>query len=79
MTTKLRKLAFVGAGLAPCASFAEGGYTVPAGVTQAISDAEAAATGLANAAIPAVSAIGLTFVGIALIWLLVKTIRRAAK
>lgn len=78
MVTKFRKLAFVGAGLAPVASFAEG-YTVPAGVTTAISDAEAAATGLANAAIPAVAAIGMAFVGVALVWLLIKTIRRAAK
>lgn len=78
MVTKFRKLAFVGAGLAPVASFAEG-YTVPAGVTTAISDAEAAATGLANSAIPAVAAIGMAFVGVALVWLLIKTIRRAAK
>lgn len=55
------------------------GYTVPAGVTTAISDAEAAATGLANAAIPAVSQIALAFVGLVVVWLIVKAIRRGAK
>lgn len=60
------------------AALAEG-YTVPAGVTTAISDAEAAATGLANAAIPAVSQIALAFVGLVVVWLIVKAIRRGAK
>lgn len=54
-------------------------YTVPTGVTQAISDAESAATGLANAAIPGVAAIALAFVGISIVWLLVRAIRRGAK
>lgn len=55
------------------------GYTVPSGVTTAISDAEAAATGLANAAIPGVAAIALAFVGITVVWLLVRAIRKGAK
>lgn len=77
----MKKSLFVGASLlgSSLPVFAEGGYTVPAGVTTAISDAEAAATGLANAAIPGVAAIALAFVGIAVVWLLVKAIRRGAK
>lgn len=55
------------------------GYTVPAGVTQAIADSEQAATGLANAAIPGVAAIALAFVGITVVWLLVRAIRKGAK
>lgn len=76
----MKKSLFVGASLlgSSLPVFAEG-YTVPAGVTTAISDAEAAATGLANAAIPGVAAIALAFVGIAVVWLLVKAIRRGAK
>lgn len=62
-------------------AFAEvtGSYTVPEGVTQAIADAEVAATSLANAAIPGVSKIALAFIGLVVVWLIVKAIRRGAK
>lgn len=64
----------------PVAVLAEGTtYTVPQGVTDAITNAQNAATGLANAAIPGVAAIGLAFVGIAVVWLLVRAIRKGAK
>lgn len=59
-------------------AFAEG-YSVPAGVTTAITDAKAAAQGLADAAIPGVAAIALSFVGLVVVWLIVKAIRRGAK
>lgn len=72
----LRKLAF----LSPFAAVpAMAEYTVPAGVTTAITDAKAAAEGLANAAIPGVAAIALSFVGLVVVWLIVKAIRRGAK
>lgn len=61
------------------AALAEGGYTVPDGVTTAIKDAEDAATALANAAIPGVAKIALAFVGLVIVWLIIKAIRRGAK
>lgn len=75
---KFKKMLLAGLGLGAPAVFAEG-YTVPAGVTTAISDAEAAATGLANAAIPGVASIALAFAGLVVIWLIVKALRRAAR
>lgn len=54
-------------------------YTVPQGVTDAVGEAKQAATLLANEALPAVAAIGLAFVGIAIVWLLVRAIRKGAK
>lgn len=81
MLTKLRhKLGVVGAALvAALAPAARAEYAVPAGVTTAIADAKEAATGLANAAIPAVAGIALAFVGISVIWLIVRSLRRAAR
>lgn len=70
--------AFLGASV-PAFADVTGSYDVPSGVQQAVADAKVAATSLANEAIPAVAAIALAFVGIAVIWLLVKSIRRGAK
>lgn len=61
---------------APVAALAE--YTVPSAVTTAVTDMEAAATGLAGAALPAVAAIGLPFVGIAVIYLLFRVLKKFA-
>lgn len=76
-----KKLLTALAGLSPFAVFAEGetanAWPVPQGVTDAIDDMKAAADALAGEAIPAVAYIALAFVGIFIVWLLVKAIRRA--
>lgn len=79
---KLKKFLPFALASAPFAVFAEGTattYTVPQGVTDAVDLAKDAATKLANAAIPGIAYIAMAFVGIALIWLLVKAVRRGAK
>lgn len=79
MRNKIRNTLAVAGSLVGVSAFAEGSYTVPAGVTQAIADSQAAATALADAAIPGVAKIALAFVGITVVWLIVRAIRKGAK
>lgn len=79
MKLRSKVLAGLAAAGASVPAFADPSYTVPAGVTQAIEDAKTAAGALADAAIPGVAAIALSFVGLVVIWLIVKAIRRGAK
>lgn len=76
---KFKKLMLGGLSLLGIPALAEGAYTVPAGVTQALSDAEAAATALANSAIPSVAKVAMAFVGLVVVWLVIRAIRRGAK
>lgn len=70
----VRALPFVG-----FSAMAEGeSYTVPAAVTDAVTQLEGAATGLAGTALPAVVKIGLPFIGIAVIYLLFRVFRKFA-
>lgn len=47
-------------------------------VTNAVTVVTSGASAYANAAIPGVSAVAIAFVGIAICWLLLKTLRKAA-
>lgn len=60
---------------APAAVMAEG-FTPDASVTSAVSQLEAAATGYAGVILPYIVAVGLSFIGIAVIYLLFKVFRR---
>lgn len=56
-----------------------GTYTLPTGATQFMANAEAAATEMTSQAFPYIGGIALAFAALALIWLVVKAVRRGAR
>lgn len=72
---KSKILAAVVAASAAPAAFAEG-YTVPTEVTTAVTSLEGAATAYAGVILPYIVAVGLAFIGIAVLYLLFKVFKR---